>query len=81
AAFRAAELSARPPAQEGKLATLGIVPTGLETGYGYIKASAGGAVRAVDRFGEKPDAETARRYDESGECYWISGMFLFKACR
>ncbi|WP_093536198.1 mannose-1-phosphate guanylyltransferase/mannose-6-phosphate isomerase [Stenotrophomonas rhizophila] len=81
AAFRAAVLSALPAAQEGKLVTFGIVPTGPETGYGYIKASSGGAVRAVDRFVEKPDAETARQYVESGEYFWNSGMFLFKASR
>ncbi len=81
AAFRAAVLSALPAAQEGKLVTFGIVPTGPETGYGYIKASSGGAVRAVDRFVEKPDADTARQYVESGEYFWNSGMFLFKASR
>ncbi|WP_447784093.1 mannose-1-phosphate guanylyltransferase/mannose-6-phosphate isomerase [Stenotrophomonas bentonitica] len=81
AAFRAAVLSALPAAQEGKLVTFGIVPTGPETGYGYIKASSGGEVRAVDRFVEKPDAETAQQYVQSGEYFWNSGMFLFKASR
>ncbi|WP_145481456.1 mannose-1-phosphate guanylyltransferase/mannose-6-phosphate isomerase [Stenotrophomonas rhizophila] len=81
AAFRAAVLSALPAAKEGKLVTFGIVPTGPETGYGYIKASSGGAVRAVDRFVEKPDAETAQQYVQSGEYFWNSGMFLFKASR
>jgi mannose-1-phosphate guanylyltransferase/mannose-6-phosphate isomerase len=80
-AFRAAVLSALPTAREGKLVTFGIVPTGPETGYGYIKASSGGAVRAVDRFVEKPDAETALQYVQSGEYFWNSGMFLFKASR
>ena len=74
AAFRAAVLSALPAAKEGKLVTFGIVPTGPETGYGYIKASSGGAVRAVDRFVEKPDAETAQQYVQSGEYFWNSGM-------
>ena len=81
AAFRAAVLSALPAAKEGKLVTFGIVPTGPETGYGYIKASLGGEVRAVDRFVEKPDAETAQQYVQSGEYFWNSGMFLFKASR
>lgn len=80
-AFRAAVLSALPAAREGKLVTFGIVPTGPETGYGYIKASSGGTVRAVDRFVEKPDAETALQYVQSGEYFWNSGMFLFKASR
>lgn len=81
AAFRTAVLSALPAAREGKLVTFGIVPTGPETGYGYIKASSGGAVRAVDRFVEKPDADTALQYVQSGEYFWNSGMFLFKASR
>jgi len=80
-AFRVAVLSALPAAREGKLVTFGIVPTGPETGYGYIKASSGGAVRAVDRFVEKPDADTALQYVQSGEYFWNSGMFLFKASR
>jgi mannose-1-phosphate guanylyltransferase/mannose-6-phosphate isomerase len=81
AAFRAAVLRALPAAREGKLVTFGIVPTGPETGYGYIKAASGGEVRVVDRFVEKPDAETARQYVGSGEYFWNSGMFLFKASR
>ncbi len=81
AAFRAAVLRALPAAREGKLVTFGIVPTGPETGYGYIKAGAQGDVRPVDRFVEKPDAETAQQYVQSGEYFWNSGMFLFKASR
>ncbi|WP_312236454.1 mannose-1-phosphate guanylyltransferase/mannose-6-phosphate isomerase [Stenotrophomonas sp.] len=81
AAFRAAVLRALPAAREGKLVTFGIVPTGPETGYGYIKAASAGEVRAVDRFVEKPDAATAQQYVQSGEYFWNSGMFLFKASR
>ena len=33
----------------------------------------------VDRFVEKPDLATANTYIESGDYYWKSGMFLFKA--
>ena len=80
-AFRAAVLRAMPAAEAGKLVTFGIVPTGPETGYGYIKAGAAGDVRPVDRFVEKPDAETAQQYVQSGEYFWNSGMFLFKASR
>ncbi len=81
AAFRAAVLRALPAARVGKLVTFGIVPTGPETGYGYIKAGAQGDVRPVERFVEKPDAETAQQYVQSGEYFWNSGMFLFKASR
>ena len=33
--------AAAPAAADGQLVTFGIVPTGPETGYGYIKAAAG----------------------------------------
>ena len=81
AAFRRAVLAAVPAAQAGKLVTFGIVPTGPETGYGYIKSAAGDVVRAVDRFVEKPDLATAEQYVQSGAYFWNSGMFLFKASR
>jgi len=58
-AFRAAVRAAGAAAEAGALVTFGIVPTGPETGYGYIKAAAGEGVRAVERFVEKPDAATA----------------------
>lgn len=81
AAFHSAVLLAAQAAEAGKLVTFGIVPTSPETGYGYIKAAAGEGVHAVDRFVEKPDLATAERYVASGEYYWNSGMFLFKASR
>ncbi|WP_423156645.1 mannose-1-phosphate guanylyltransferase/mannose-6-phosphate isomerase [Stenotrophomonas maltophilia] len=81
AAFRSAVQAAASAAEAGKLVTFGIVPTGPETGYGYIKAADGQGVRAVERFVEKPDLETATGYVSSGQYYWNSGMFLFKASR
>jgi len=81
AAFHAAVKQAAVAAEAGKLVTFGIVPTAAETGYGYIKAAIGEGVRAVDRFVEKPDQATAEKYVVSGEYYWNSGMFLFKASR
>jgi len=80
-AFRAAVLRALPAAEAGKLVTFGIVPSGPETGYGYIKATGDGDARPVDRFVEKPDAQTAQQYVQSREYFWNSGMFLFKASR
>jgi len=69
-----------PAAGSGSIVTFGIKPTHPETGYGYIEVSAnGGAVAAVSRFVEKPDAETARRYMSSGKFYWNAGIFLFRA--
>ncbi|MCW4454287.1 mannose-1-phosphate guanylyltransferase/mannose-6-phosphate isomerase [Flavobacterium sp. MXW15] len=81
AAFRTAVLQAAVAAEAGKLVTFGIVPTGPETGYGYIKAADGDGTRAVERFVEKPDLATATDYVSSGQYYWNSGMFLFKASR
>ena len=34
---------------------------------------------AVARFVEKPDSQTAASYLQSGDYYWNSGMFMFKA--
>ncbi len=76
AAFHTAVLAAAPAAAAGKLVTFGIVPTGPETGYGYIKAAAGDGVRAVERFVEKPDLATAEGYVASGDYFCNSGMFL-----
>jgi mannose-1-phosphate guanylyltransferase / mannose-6-phosphate isomerase len=81
AAFHAAVKAAASAAEAGKLVTFGIVPTGPETGYGYIKAADGQGLRAVERFVEKPDLDTATGYVSSGQYYWNSGMFLFKASR
>jgi mannose-1-phosphate guanylyltransferase len=62
-------------AQAGKLVTFGIQPTAPETGYGYIHAEGFN----VKRFVEKPDRETAESYLSSGEYFWNSGMFCFRA--
>lgn len=79
--FRAAVLEALPAAEAGALLTFGIVPTAAETGFGYIKSAAGTGVRAVEQFVEKPDMATAEKYLASGEYFWNSGMFMFRASR
>lgn len=82
AAFAAAVSLAVPEAIAGQLVTFGIVPERPETGYGYIRArSRAGGPQPVAQFIEKPDYETARRYVQSGDYYWNSGMFLFSAGR
>ncbi|WXT99928.1 MAG: Alginate biosynthesis protein AlgA [Catillopecten margaritatus gill symbiont] len=63
-------------ANNQKLVTFGIVPTEANTGYGYIKSTADGQVKA---FVEKPDAKTAQSYLEQGNYLWNSGMFMFQA--
>ena len=67
-------------AKDGALVTFGVVPDKPETGYGYIKKGAAtGAAFKVDKFVEKPDLATAEKYIASGDYYWNSGMFVFKA--
>jgi len=67
-------------AEDGKLVTFGIVPTQAATGYGYIRRGANaGQGYAVSEFVEKPDLATAKAYLKSGDYYWNSGMFMFRA--
>lgn len=82
-AFIRAVEQATSSAEQGKLVTFGIVPTAPETGYGYIKQGSahGDSAFEVAQFVEKPDLTTAESYLASGEYYWNSGMFLFKASR
>jgi len=80
-AFHQALSIAEKAAEMGKLVTFGIVPSYAETGYGYIHAKGKGEARTVDEFLEKPDIDTAQQYIESGEYFWNSGMFVFKASR
>jgi mannose-1-phosphate guanylyltransferase/mannose-6-phosphate isomerase len=81
AAFHAAVMQALPAAESGGLIAFGIVPNAPETGYGYIKAASGESVRPIERFVEKPDLATATAYIASGDYFWNSGMFLFRASR
>jgi mannose-1-phosphate guanylyltransferase len=82
AAFCASVKQAQPLAEAGKLITFGIVPTQAATGYGYIRrGTAVGQGFDVDEFVEKPDQATANSYLASGDYYWNSGMFMFRAQR
>lgn len=80
-AFRSSVLTAIPVADEGKLITFGVVPSYPETGYGYIQKGRSLAhnVSEVLCFVEKPNEATAQRYLETGDYFWNSGMFLFRA--
>jgi len=67
------------------LLTFGIVPTFPATGYGYIHRGAeitqrqGIGVYRVNSFREKPSFDVAERFVSSGEYYWNSGIFVWKA--
>jgi len=80
-AFHKAINMASQQAQNGKLATFGIVPTDANTGYGYIKASKDdhNGAHKVEEFAEKPDLKTAKFYLKQGSYLWNSGMFMFQA--
>jgi mannose-1-phosphate guanylyltransferase len=85
--FRRAVHVAEQMAQEhpDALVTFGVAPTFPATGYGYIhrgpeKAHRQGvAVYQVRGFREKPDRDLAERYVHSGEYFWNSGIFVWKA--
>lgn len=79
--FQEKLLAAARLAEAGFIVTFGIKPYYPETGYGYIE---GGdpveeGARRIRRFVEKPDRATAERYLQSGNFYWNSGMFAFRA--
>jgi len=61
------------------LLTFGIRPNWPHTGLGYIHCGPALAegVHQVRAFQEKPEHQTARRYVESGEYFWNSGMFVW----
>lgn len=85
AEFEAAALRAVPAAQAGQLVTFGVNPYEPATGYGYIirgmelESELGPDVFRIERFVEKPDQSKAVELLQSGNCYWNSGMFMFRA--
>jgi len=81
-AFKDTAVLAAKAAAQGKLVTFGILPTQAETGYGYLKVGKTTDIQGVHQvaqFVEKPDSATAEKYVASGEYFWNSGMFMFKA--
>jgi mannose-1-phosphate guanylyltransferase len=65
------------------IATIGIPPTRAEIGYGYVElgdiiAGENVKINSVKNFKEKPDEETAKKYLESGNYLWNSGMFFWR---
>ena len=79
--FRFLVTRALDAARQGYLATVGVVPTRPETGYGYIQRGAelaAGVFRAA-RFVEKPVRPVAEQYVAGGQHVWNAGMFFFQA--
>jgi mannose-1-phosphate guanylyltransferase / mannose-6-phosphate isomerase len=80
--FQSAAEIAVSLADSGKLVTFGIVAHAPETGYGYIRRGEGmGPAYPVAQFTEKPPLDVAQQFVASGDYYWNSGMFVFKASR
>lgn len=83
AAFQAAVDRGVPGALRGLLVTFGVLPDRPETGFGYIRCrgpiDAVPSCLAVEQFVEKPDLARASAYVASGEYFWNSGRFLFRA--
>ena len=68
-------------AEDDYIVCFGITPSVPETGYGYIEGGeplCDGGLR-IKRFIEKPSAEVASEYLLSGNFFWNSGMFVFRA--
>ena len=69
------------------IVVLGVPPTRIETGYGYIEQGQvltpetenAVPVRKVRRFREKPDHTTAERFINAGNYAWNGGIFLWSA--
>ncbi|MBG0843966.1 mannose-1-phosphate guanylyltransferase/mannose-6-phosphate isomerase [Pseudomonas chengduensis] len=84
-AFRQALALATVAAEKGEMVLFGVPADRPETGYGYIRGQADGTLpdgmARVASFVEKPDAQRATEYVASGDYYWNSGMFLFRASR
>ncbi|MER7796985.1 mannose-1-phosphate guanylyltransferase [Microbacterium sp. NPDC096154] len=84
-AFEFAVEQAVAVARAGYICTIGIPPTEASVGFGYIQKGdemdVDGAPMAaiVDRFVEKPDLETARRYYADRSFLWNAGMFISRA--
>jgi len=80
--FKEVLLQGKLLAQDGLLVTLGIEPTYPATGYGYIEMGDHlSSINAyhVKQFVEKPDIETAKKYLDSRQYFWNSGMFIWQA--
>jgi mannose-1-phosphate guanylyltransferase len=65
---------------QDKLITLGIKPIRPETGYGYIQFLNGKSpLKKVKTFTEKPELALAKKFVESGDFVWNSGIFIWGA--
>lgn len=84
-AFTQVVLKAFSVAQQGKLVTFGMTPTEPHTGYGYIQRDKpldqNQEAFSVKAFIEKPDLKKAQELFATGDFFWNSGIFMFRADR
>jgi mannose-1-phosphate guanylyltransferase len=65
-------------AKNDALLTLGITPSRPDTGYGYIQFIENqDDIQKVKTFTEKPNLELAKKFVDSGDFSWNSGMFVW----
>ncbi len=75
-------LALEQASKSDSLLTIGIKPSRPDTGYGYIQfedddSTINERIKKVKTFTEKPPLDTAKRFIESGDFYWNSGMFIW----
>jgi len=83
--FQEKLLVAKELAKEGFLNIVEVTATEPNTNYGYVKL--GNLFRKIDQtevynldsFTEKPDLETAKKFIESGDYLWNTGIYVWKA--
>ncbi len=63
---------------QDKLITMGIKPVRPETGYGYIQyLNSKSPLKKVKTFTEKPALSLAKKFIDSGDFLWNSGIFVW----
>jgi len=83
--LRMLSIAGRIAARRGVLVTVGVTPTGPETGYGYVEVgeritrSIKESVYRAKSFREKPDLKEAKAFVRSGRFLWNSGIFSWRA--
>ena len=79
--FRYSIMVAKEIAEQKKLVAIGVEPSAAETGYGYIEIdnSDTSEYYNITSFTEKPNQKNAKKYLDSGNYLWNSGIFLFRA--
>ena len=79
--FHYSIMVAKEIAEQKKLVAIGVEPSAAETGYGYIEIdnSDTSEYYNITSFTEKPNQKNAKKYLDSGNYLWNSGIFLFRA--